>query len=216
MGVDPKTGYGQINIVYHVTEGNPYRVGNIRLTGNNRTKDYVIRQELPLQSNDPMNAVDLDTAQKRLQNLNYFDMVDVAQVGSTRPGYRDINIEVAEKRTGSLNIGVAFSSIESVYLFAGITQSNFDMYDWSSFVGGGQRFAINARVGLKRRMPVFPGWIRGSCTASWPSGRKSSTAIPHIFRLLRPAELWLCHFSPQADRGTGLRETGIPPGTVPY
>ena len=43
---------------------------------------------------------DLDTAQKRLQNLNYFDMVDVAQVGSTRPGYRDINIEVAEKRTG--------------------------------------------------------------------------------------------------------------------
>ena len=43
---------------------------------------------------------------------------------------------------------MAFSSIESVYLFAGITQSNFDMYDWSSFVGGGQRFAINARVGL--------------------------------------------------------------------
>ena len=93
--------------------------------------------------------MDLDTAQKRLQNLNYFDMVDVAQVGSTRPGYRDINIEVAEKRTGSLNIGVAFSSIESVYLFAGITQSNFDMYDWSSFVGGGQRFAINARVGFE-------------------------------------------------------------------
>ena len=157
VGVDPKTGYGQINIVYHVTEGNPYRVGNIRLTGNNRTKDYVIRQELPLQSNDPMNAVDLDTAQKRLQNLNYFDMVDVAQVGSTRPGYRDINIEVAEKRTGSLNIGVAFSSIESVYLFAGITQSNFDMYDWSSFVGGGQRFAINARVGFETQdLDIIP------------------------------------------------------------
>lgn len=96
-----------------------------------------------------MNSVDLDTAQKRLQNLNYFDLVDVAQVGSTRPGYRDVNIEVAEKRTGSLNIGVAFSSIESVYLFAGITQSNFDMYDWSSFVGGGQRFAINTRVGFE-------------------------------------------------------------------
>lgn len=149
VGVDPKTGYGKINIVYYVTEGRPYRVGNIRLTGNNRTKDYVIRQELPLQSNDPMNSVDLDAAQKRLENLNYFDLVDVAQVGSNREGYRDINIEVAEKRTGSLNIGVAFSSIESVYLFAGITQSNFDMYDWSSFVGGGQRFAINTRIGFE-------------------------------------------------------------------
>lgn len=149
VGVDSKTGYGKINIVYYVTEGRPYRVGNIRLTGNNRTKDYVIRQELPLQSNDPMNSVDLDAAQKRLENLNYFDLVDVAQVGSNREGYRDINIEVAEKRTGSLNIGVAFSSIESVYLFAGITQSNFDMYDWSSFVGGGQRFAINTRIGFE-------------------------------------------------------------------
>lgn len=149
VGIDPKTGYGQINVVYHVKEGNPYRVGNIRLTGNNKTKDYVIRQELPLQSNDPMNAVDLETAKKRLENLNYFDLVDVSQAGSLRPGYRDVNIEVAEKRTGSFNIGVAFSSIESVYLFAGITQSNFDMYDWSSFVGGGQRFAINTRVGFE-------------------------------------------------------------------
>ena len=52
------------------------------------------------------------------------------------PGWNLSLIHIlAEKRTGSLNIGVAFSSIESVYLFAGITQSNFDMYDWSSFVG---------------------------------------------------------------------------------
>ena len=49
VGIDPKTGYGQINIVYHVSEGNPYCVGNIRVIGNNRTKDYVIRQEPPVQ-----------------------------------------------------------------------------------------------------------------------------------------------------------------------
>ena len=47
VGVDPKTGYGQINIVYHVPEGNPYRVGNIRLTGNNRTKDSSSARNFP-------------------------------------------------------------------------------------------------------------------------------------------------------------------------
>lgn len=142
-------GYGLIDIVYRVKEGDPYRVGNISITGNSKSKDYVIRRELPLQSNDPLNSVDLETAQKRLMNLGYYDMVDISQLASSRPGYRDVNIEVMERRTGMLNIGVAFSSIESVYLFAGVTQSNFDLYDWRSFVGGGQRFAINGKLGTE-------------------------------------------------------------------
>lgn len=149
---------GLIDIVYQVEEGNPYRVGNINIIGNNKSKDYVIRRELPLQSNDPMNSVDLETAQKRLQNLGYYDLVDVSQTSSSRPGYRDVNIEVQEKRTGSLNLGVAFSSIESVYLFAGVTQSNFDLYDWGSFVGGGQRFAVNGRVGFETQ-DVSVSWV---------------------------------------------------------
>lgn len=144
-----KDGMGLIDITYRVEEGNPYRVGNIHMSGNNKTKDYVIRRELPLQSNDPMNSVDLETAQKKLTNLGYFDFVDISQAASDRAGYRDVNIEVQEKRTGSLNLGVAFSSIESVYLFAGVTQSNFDLFDWGSFVGGGQRFAINGRLGFE-------------------------------------------------------------------
>lgn len=144
-----KNGVGRIDIVYRVTEGSPYKVANINLNGNRKTKDYVIRQELPLQSNSPLNSVDLDTAKKRLTNLNYFDHVDVSQAATSLPGYRDINIEVREKGTGMLNVGVAFSSIESVYLFMNVTQRNFDLYDWSSFVGGGQRLNVGGRVGLE-------------------------------------------------------------------
>ena len=143
------TGQGKINVVYRITEGKPYRVGNIVINGNRKTKDYVIRQELPLQSNSPLNSVDLETAKERLTNLNYFEYVDISQSASMTPGYRDVNIELREKGTGQLNVGVAFSSIESVYLFLNVTQSNFDLYDWSSFVGGGQRFAIGGRVGFE-------------------------------------------------------------------
>lgn len=150
VGTD-KNGYGLINVTYKITEGSPYRVGNIRLTGNVSTKDYVVRQELPLQSNDPLNSVDLETAQKRIENLGYFDMVDVSQTASGRSGYRDVNIEVKEKRTGMINFGLAVSSIESVYLFTAVTQSNFDLFDWSTFKGGGQRFTVDARIGTETR-----------------------------------------------------------------
>ncbi len=150
VGTDAN-GYGLIDIVYRIEEGDHYRVGNISITGNTKSKDYVIRRELPLQSNDPLNTVDLEIAQKRLNNLNYYDDVSVQQASSLRPGYRDVNIEVTERRTGTFNIGVAFSSVESVYLFAGVTQSNFDLYDWNSFVGGGQRFALNTRIGSETK-----------------------------------------------------------------
>ncbi len=151
-------GYGQINVAYIIKEGKPYNVGNIRIEGNNRTKDYVIRQELPLQSNDPMNSVDLETAQKRLEGLNYFEMVDVSQSGSLRDGYRDINIVVKEKNTGMLNVGLSFSTVESVFLFANVTQSNFNLYDWSSFIGGGQRFNISTRIGTETSDAVL-SWV---------------------------------------------------------
>lgn len=155
---EDKSGRGLINIVYKVQENSPYRVGNIYIVGNTKTKDYVIRRELPLQSNDPMNSVDIETAQTRLQNLGYFETVDVAQAPSAKPGYRDINVEVRERNTGTVNVGVGFSSIENAFVFMGITQSNFDLYDWGRFVGGGQRFSINGRVGTETQQASI-SWL---------------------------------------------------------
>ncbi len=148
VGVDSK-GRRQINIRYDVTEGTPYRVGRIVLKGNTKTKPHVILRELPLKSGDNLNAVDLETAKKRLDNLGYFDAVNVSQTASATPGYRDINVLVHEKMTGSLQFGVAFSSVENAYLFVTATQSNFDIADTRSFVGGGQRFSVSGRLGTE-------------------------------------------------------------------
>lgn len=144
-----EVGDNMIDIEYTVFEGDPSKVGSISIQGNVKTKDHVIRRELPLAPEDEFNSVELEVAQKRLKNLNYFDPVAVTPAPSTRPGYRDINIEVREKQTGSLSFGLGFSTIESVVFFANVTQSNFDLYDWSSFTGGGQRFSVDARLGDK-------------------------------------------------------------------
>ena len=121
------------------------------MRGNTKTKQHVILRELPLQSGSNLNSVDFDTARKRLENLGYFQGVGVSQVNSNVPGYRDININVAEKQTGQVQFGVAFSTIENLYLYGNVTQSNFDLGGlWGeSFVGGGQRLTLSAKLGTE-------------------------------------------------------------------
>lgn len=148
VGTDAK-GHRLIDICYDLSEGNRFLVGNINVRGNEKTRQHVILRELPLHSGDNLNSVDLETARKRLQNLGYFGGVEVSQVSSDVPGYRDININVAEKQTGQVTFGVAFSSVENVYLYGNLTQSNFDIRGLATgvFVGGGQRFTMGAKIG---------------------------------------------------------------------
>ena len=150
VGVDAN-GMRLVNIRYDVEEGRPYKVGRINVRGNTKTKPHVILRELPLKPGENLNSVDLETAKKRLENLNYFDQVDVSQGMTTVGGYRDINVNVHEKMTGTLNVGVAFSSVENVYLYTTVTQSNFDISGLltGSFVGGGQRLSVTGKLGTE-------------------------------------------------------------------
>lgn len=149
-GVDAQ-GNRLVDIRYDVSEGNRYLVGRVNVRGNTKTKQHVILRELPLKPGQNLNAVDLETARKRLENLNYFDAVDVSQGMSNTAGYRDININVHEKMTGNLTFGVAFSTVENVYLYTTVTQSNFDIRGLfgGSFVGGGQRLTLSGKLGTE-------------------------------------------------------------------
>ena len=141
-----------IDIRYDVTEGDRYKVGRINVRGNTKTRQHVILRELPLKPGENLNSVDLETAKKRLDNLNYFDQVEVSQGLSTTDGYRDINVNVHERMTGSLTLGVAFSTVENVYLYTTVTQSNFDIRGFvngGTFVGGGQRLTVSGKLGTE-------------------------------------------------------------------
>jgi len=142
-------GPNKVHIKYLITEGSRYRVGRVNIEGNTKTKDKVIRREIPLKPGDWFNSVELDTTKARLENLQYFS--DVQTNGSPGgSGYRDVNVLVEEKATGSVGVGLGFSSIDSVVGFLNLEQSNFDLFNPWSFTGGGQRFAMNLRLGSER------------------------------------------------------------------
>lgn len=142
-------GPNRVNITYRITEGSRFRVGRVNVTGNTKTKDKVIRREIPLKPGDQFNSVELETTKSRLDNLQYFS--DVQVTGSPAgSGYRDVDVLVEEKATGSVGVGIGFSSIDSVVGFLTLEQANFDLFNPWNFTGGGQRFAMNLRLGSER------------------------------------------------------------------
>jgi outer membrane protein insertion porin family len=142
-------GPNRVNIVYRITEGSRFKVGRVNIAGNTKTKDKVIRREIPLQPGDMFNTVELETTKARLTNLQYFS--DVQTTGSPGgSGYRDVNVLVEEKATGSVGVGAGFSSIDSIVGFVTLEQTNFDLFNPWNFTGGGQRFGMNLRAGAER------------------------------------------------------------------
>lgn len=153
-----------VNITYQITEGSRFRVGSVNIQGNNKTKDNVVRREVPLTPGEWFNSVDLDTTKNRLRNLNYFNNVQATASNSSRSGYRDVDIQLDEKRTGSLGFGAGFSSIDSIVGYINLEQTNFDLSNPWNFTGGGQRFAMSLRAGAETtdfRMSLTEPWFLG-------------------------------------------------------
>ncbi len=139
------------NVHLVVQEGTQSYVQRVNISGNVRTKDKVIRRELAVGPGDVYNTVRVDASKSRLNNLNYFERVDIYPSETMLPGRKDVNVIVSEKRTGSLNFGAGFSSIDSLLGFVEVSQSNFDVTNWPRFSGGGQRFRTRLQYGTKRK-----------------------------------------------------------------
>jgi outer membrane protein insertion porin family len=142
---------GLIDITYKIDEGQRSYVERISITGNTRTKDKVIRREVLIAPGDIFNTVRVETSKKRLENLGYFSKVETFPVDTEVEGRKYLDIQVEEKRTGSLNFGAGFSTVDSLIGFVELTQGNFDITNWPSLTGGGQKFRIRLQGGTQRK-----------------------------------------------------------------
>ena len=169
-------GPGSVDVTYRVDEGVQSYVNLINIQGNNRTKDRVIRRELAVKPGEIFDTTLVNVSRQRLENLNYFTRVEMSPADTIVPGRKDLNVIVEEKRTGSFNFGAGFSTIDSLVGFAELQQSNFDLFNWPSFVGGGQRFRIRGQYGLERKDFVV------SLTEPWFLGYQLSVGVEGYYR----------------------------------
>src|SRR5258707_58586 len=140
-----------VDLHYKIEEGIKSYVERINISGNTRTKDKVIRRELVLAPGDVFDTVRVDISKKRLEGLQYFEKVDTYASDTLVPGRQDLNVVVQEKRTGSLNFGMGFSSDQGLLGFAELSQGNFDILNWKTFTGAGEKFRVRVQIGTQEK-----------------------------------------------------------------
>lgn len=114
----------KINLTYEINEGARIFVERIDVVGNTRTAGEVIRREFKMAEGDAFNASKLRRSQQGIQNLDFFEKVEIQQVPGSAPDKTVIQVAVEEKPTGSLSLGFGYSSSAGALGDFGIQERN--------------------------------------------------------------------------------------------
>ena len=100
-------------------------VRRVNISGNNRTRDEVVRREFRQFESSWYDADKIKLSRDRIDRLGFFREVNVETSDVPgAPDQVDLNISVVEKPTGSLQLGAGFSSAEKLALSFSIKQEN--------------------------------------------------------------------------------------------
>ena len=113
----------RVNVQYTLRAGEKVTINDVIITGNDSTKDRVIRRYLYLAPGDTFNATDLQDSKNALGRTGFFEKVDIQ---SQRITANTINllVNVKETRTGSISAGGGYGSFEGVMLNANYAEKN--------------------------------------------------------------------------------------------
>jgi len=137
------------DIRFTVREGSQAFINEITIRGNEKTRDEVLRRELAVYPGELFHQQKIETSERRLKNLNYFESVSRSYIPSAKTNAYDLTFKVKEKAMGSFLIGAGFSTVDSLVGFAEMTHGNFDIKHWPP-VGDGQKMKIRVQAGSER------------------------------------------------------------------
>jgi len=114
-----------IDMTFFVDPGKRIYVRNINVSGNDKTRDEVIRREMRQMESSWASTKQIERSKARLNRLGYFETVDVETppvVGTA--DQIDINYSVVEKASGNLSAGIGFSQTSGLIFNANVSQDN--------------------------------------------------------------------------------------------
>ena len=135
-----------VDISFKIEKGKEIYIRNIDIAGNIRTRDKVIRREIPIQEQQLFSSSRIQAIKPRIFRLGYFEEnieVSTDRVPDTEDQL-DINVKLKEKPTGFFSIAGGFSSVET-FIFAGQIQE-------SNLFGYGRNLSLSAQIGGVTRL----------------------------------------------------------------
>lgn len=115
----------EVTFTLYIDPGRRVYVRRIRISGNDTTRDEVIRRELRQFESAWYSAKDINRSRQRVDRLGFFSevIVDTPSVPGTADQV-DVEIKVTERQTGNLNLGLGYSTTEKVVVTASLSQNN--------------------------------------------------------------------------------------------
>lgn len=116
---------GLVSAHLNVQESTKAYIEEIRIRGNEVTKEKVIRRMITLKPGDAFDAQAVDKNRMRIYNLGYFEQVTVdTQPGSEMDKLILIYDVSPERKTGTLSLGAGYSSVQGLVGFLQVSQNN--------------------------------------------------------------------------------------------
>jgi len=138
---------GTVDINFELINGSRVYVERIDIRGNSQTLDRVIRREFDMAEGDAFNPRKVRQAESALRALRFFSELQVSTRQGSTPESVILDVQVADKATGSFNFGGSYSTDVGVSGTFSVTESNF--------LGRGQRFNLNLSYGETNKVASF-------------------------------------------------------------
>ncbi|MGL5096644.1 MAG: BamA/OMP85 family outer membrane protein, partial [Planctomycetia bacterium] len=157
---------GKVTLVYQVQEDVPRKVGEVKIIGNEVTKDSVIRGRMEIQPGEIADTTKLRLSEQRLRETRLFKVdpasdvvpkVEFDPANDPSAEFQDVIVRLEEVPTGSLMFGVGVNSDSGVGGSLVVDERNFDlfrlptsfsdMFSGRAFRGAGQELRLEAVPG---------------------------------------------------------------------
>jgi len=169
-----------IDLLMRVNEGPQATIRDVRIIGNTKTNEKVIRRELRTLPGNKFSRSDLIRSQREIVNLGYFDpqQLDVVPIPNPENGTVDIEYRVTEKPSDQLELSAGYGGRgQGLVGTLGVSFTNFsvrnifDKKAWTPLpAGDGERFSVRVQSGGIRNQ-----FYTVSFTEPWLGGKKPNS-----------------------------------------
>jgi outer membrane protein insertion porin family len=114
-----------IDLTYAINQGSRVYIERIDIVGNVRTLDEVIRREFRVSEGDAFNTALLRRSRQRIENLGFFEKVEINTLPGSSPDKTRIEVNVSERSTGELSFGAGYSTSDGPLGDIRLSERNF-------------------------------------------------------------------------------------------
>ena len=131
-----------LDLYYEITEGEVYEFGNVRIAGNTRTKEHVIRREIRTIPGQSYSRQAIERSVRELATLNYFDPASFGAGPAVQVNDEDQSVDLvynlAETSSDQLELSGGYGGGNiGLILSARVTFTNFSIQNLAKGFKGG-------------------------------------------------------------------------------